>query len=93
VTAGGGDDGGGDSDGNGDSDGDGDNDNNSPPPPPPSSSSPPSSLPSSPPPVAWRRLLQLGACGAAVAAFPRQQCDRARGVVAAAAAWLRGRRR
>ncbi len=35
-------------------------------------------------------LLQLGACGAVVAAFPRQQCNRVRAVVAAAAAWLWG---
>ena len=37
----------------------------------------------------WR-LLHLGACGTAVATFPRQQCNRARAVVASAAAWLRG---
>ena len=33
----------------------------------------------------WR-LLQLGTCGAAVGAFPRQQCNIVRAVVAAATA-------
>ena len=44
----------------------------------------------------WRhgwRLLQLGAGGAVVAALPRQQCNRVRAILAAAAAWLRCWRR